>query len=61
MIHPIQEKLLQLSKEENLTKLTLREMAERIGVPRDSPQKIKHHLLQLQKKGFLKLVHRGNF
>ena len=28
-------------------------MAERIGLPGESPQKIKHHLLQLQKKGFL--------
>lgn len=28
-------------------------MAEAIGMPDESPQKIKHHLLQLQKKGFL--------
>lgn len=28
-------------------------MAAQIGMPRESPQKIKHHLLQLQKKGFL--------
>jgi len=53
MIHQIQEKLLILSKKENLTKLSLREMAKRIGMPGESPQKIKHHLLQLQKKGFL--------
>jgi SOS-response transcriptional repressor LexA len=53
MIHPIQEKLLELSKRENLAKMTLREMAKRIGMPKESPQKIKHHLLQLQKKGFL--------
>jgi repressor LexA len=53
MIHPIQEKLLILSKKENLAKLSLREMAKRIGMPGESPQKIKHHLLQLQKKGFL--------
>ncbi len=53
MIHPIQRKLLELSKRENLAKLTLREMARLIDMPNESPQKIKHHLLQLQKKGFI--------
>jgi SOS-response transcriptional repressor LexA len=52
-MHPIQEKLLSLSKTENLAKLSLREMASRIKLPNESPQRIKHHLLQLQKKGFL--------
>lgn len=52
-MHPIQEKLLHLSKTENLAKLSLREMAKRIEMPSESPQRIKHHLLQLQKKGFL--------
>ena len=55
MLHPIQEGLLKLSKKENLAKLSLREMASAIGMPKESPQKIKHHLLQLQKKGFLKI------
>jgi len=55
MLHPIQEELLKLSKKENLAKLSLREMASAIGMPTESPQKIKHHLLQLQKKGFLKI------
>lgn len=55
MIHPIQEELLKLSKKENLAKLSLREMASAISMPKESPQKIKHHLLQLQKKGFLKI------
>ena len=41
---------LALSKEENLAQLSLREMASRIGMPEESPQKIKHHLMQLQKK-----------
>lgn len=54
-MHPIQEKLLELSKKNNLAKLSLREMAIQIGIPGESPQKIKHHLLQLQKKGFLKI------
>lgn len=53
MMHPIQEELLKLSRKENLAKLSLREMAKHIGMPGESPQKIKHHLLQLQKKGFL--------
>ena len=52
-MHPIQEKLLSLSKTENLAKLSLRETAARIGMPSESPQRIKHHLLQLQKKEFL--------
>jgi len=30
-------------------------MAAGIGTPNVSPQKIKHHLLQLQKKGFLQI------
>lgn len=54
-MHPIQIKLLDLSKQENLAKLTLREMAKLIGMPNESPQKIKHHLLQLQKKGFISI------
>jgi len=51
-MHPIQEKLLHLSKERNLAQASLREMAAAIGLPDESPQKIKHHLLQLEKKGF---------
>lgn len=35
--------------------MSLREIAVRIGMPNESPQKIKHHLLQLQKKGFLSI------
>lgn len=54
-MHLIQEKLLELSKKENLAKLSLRDMARGIGMPDESPQKIKHHILQLQKKGFLSI------
>lgn len=54
-MHQIQELLLGLSKKENLAKLSLREMADHIGMPKESPQKIKHHLLQLQKKGFVSI------
>lgn len=52
-MHEIQERLLALSKIENLAQLSLREIAKRIHMPNESPQKIKHHLQQLQKKGFL--------
>lgn len=55
MIHPIQNLLLDLSHRHNLANMTLREMAKGISMPDESPQKIKHHLLQLQKKGFLKI------
>jgi repressor LexA len=55
MMHSIQKELLELSKKQNLAKLSLREMAAQIGMPNESPQKIKHHLLQLQKKGFLSI------
>ncbi len=54
-MHPIQVKLLSISKKENLAVLSLRAMAEKIGMPNESPQKIKHHLLQLQKRGFLSI------
>jgi repressor LexA len=53
LMHPIQECLLALSKSANLAQLSLREMASKIGMPQESPQKIKHHLQQLEKKGFL--------
>jgi SOS-response transcriptional repressor LexA len=52
-MHLIQEKLLFLSKSKNLAVMTLREIAAAIGFPDESPQKIKHHLNQLQKRGFI--------
>lgn len=54
-MHIIQEKLLTLSRKENLANMSLREMAAAIGMPKESPQKIKHHLTQLQKKGFFQI------
>jgi repressor LexA len=54
-VHQIQEKLLELSKRKNLATLSLRDMAAGVGMSKESPQKIKHHLLQLQKKGFLSI------
>ena len=52
-MHIIQQKLLKLSEEKNLGAMTLREMGHEIG--EKLPQKIKHHLTQLEKKGFLKI------
>lgn len=52
-MHPIQQKLLELSKTTNLATFSLREMARAIGMKQEYPQKIKHHLSQLEKKGFL--------
>lgn len=53
-MHKIQQNLLELSKRKNLGQMTLREMGEHIG--EKFPQKIKHHLNQLEKKGFIKIA-----
>jgi repressor LexA len=50
-MHTIQQKLLQLAEKKNLGKYTLREIGSFVG--ETSPQKIKHHLQQLEKKGFI--------
>ena len=58
-MHPIQRQLLELAKHVNLARLTLREMAVRIGLTDESPQKVKHHLQQPQKKGLLTVNREG--
>lgn len=50
-MHPIQEKLLKEISRKNLSGMTLREIGYLIG--EKSAQKIKHHLTQLSKKGFI--------
>jgi len=50
-MHQIQEKLLDLVKEEDVSQLTLRQIAKLVG--EKHPQKIKHHLNQLEKKGMI--------
>ncbi|MCD8527991.1 MAG: hypothetical protein LRY41_01515 [Candidatus Pacebacteria bacterium] len=50
-MHPIQKKLLDLITMKNMSGKTLREIGYTVG--EESPQKIKHHLTQLQKKGFI--------
>jgi repressor LexA len=52
-MHTIQQKLLQVSEKKNLGKHTLREIGAFVG--ETSPQKIKHHLQQLEKRGFIRV------
>lgn len=52
-MHEIQEKLLRLAQEKNLGRYTLREIGGFIGI--SSPQKVKHHLQQLEKRGLIKI------
>ncbi len=50
-MHQIQKDLLALSRNINLDDKSLREIGRLIGI--EHPEKIKHHLKQLEKKGFL--------
>lgn len=50
-MHPIQESLLKLIDQKNIGDLTLRGIGSLIG--EKFPQKIKNHLQQLEKKGFI--------
>lgn len=52
-LHPLQEKLLRLAESRNLSDLSLREIGELVGDR--SPQKIKHHLQQLEKRGLIRV------
>jgi len=52
-MHTIQEKLLELAKIKNLAMFSLREIGAFIG--ETSPQKIKHHMSQLEKRGLLNI------
>ena len=56
-MHAIQEKLLRVVDEKNIGGLTLRQIGELIG--EKLPQKMKHHLSQLERKGFI-LIDRKN-
>jgi len=50
-LHDTQQRILRLSRERNLAILSLREIGDLIGVR--SAQIVKHHILQLQKKGLM--------
>ncbi len=54
-MHKTQQLILESAKNHNLAQMTLREIANMIGLPEEAPQKIKHHLMQLEKKGFLSI------
>lgn len=58
-MHKTQEHLLQLVKTQNLGKLTLREIGALVGEEK-YPQKVKHHLSQLEKKGFIRIDKNNN-
>ena len=50
-MHVLQEKLLKVIDEKSIGGLTLRQIGDMIG--EKLPQKIKHHLSQLERKGFI--------
>ncbi|HKB68335.1 MAG TPA: S24 family peptidase [Pyrinomonadaceae bacterium] len=52
-MHRIQQQLLQLAGQTNLGERTLRVVAKMIG--EESPQKVKHHLNQLEKRGLIRV------
>lgn len=52
-MHELQQKLLKLSQELNLGQHALRQIGEMVG--ESSPQKIKHHLQQLEKRGLIRI------
>lgn len=51
-LHPVQIKLLELLKENHEEPLTVRELQEELKV--SSPSVVQHHILQLEKKGYLR-------
>jgi len=53
-MHDLQKKLLKLSSNSDISEMTLRDISEAVGEGRENPQKIKHHLQQLVKRGLLK-------
>lgn len=55
-MHKTQTMLLDLAKRQNIGKMSLRQIAGLVGVE-NSPQLVKHHLLQLEKAGLIQLNH----
>lgn len=55
--HPIQQAILEIADGKDIAGLSLREIAKRAGLgPQTSPQKIKHHLGQMVRYGFLDII-----
>jgi DNA-binding MarR family transcriptional regulator len=58
-LHPKQEAILALSKEQDLNTLKLREIAERVGITgKDRVSRVWQHLDKLKKKGLLDVKRR---
>ncbi len=57
-MHQLQADLLKLASEKNIGAMTLRDIGKEIG--EKFPQKVKHHLDQLQKKGLIKIDKENN-
>lgn len=57
-MHILQQKILDLSRRENIRKLSYAEMGRLLNEPHS--QNVKHHLGQLMKKGFLKITKGGH-
>ncbi len=53
-MHIIQQKILRLAEKQNIDQMSLHEIGRLVG--EEHPQKIKHHLGQLRKKGFIETV-----
>lgn len=53
-MHITQQKILKLAEKQNIDQMSLHEVGRLIG--EEHPQKIKHHLGQLRKKGFIETV-----
>lgn len=54
--HPIQQRIMDLVQDKSLDELSLRAIASAIGDAKMAPQKVKHHLGQLVKYGFLDII-----
>jgi repressor LexA len=52
-MHPVQDKLLKVIENQDISSLTLREIGALIN--EKLPQTVKHHLSQLERKGFIKI------
>ncbi len=53
-MHKIQKQILKLSGRNELGKMSLRQIGKLVG-EENRPQKVKHHLLQLEKNGLIKI------
>lgn len=52
-MHVLQKRLLQFIHARNLGRMTLDEIGDLLGISPRSPQKVKHHLNQLEKRGLI--------